>query len=160
MKLTDQLIKSVSESIEGGLSNIDAAAENDISKAVFYQWIQKAKSTADRPLSKLTPHQKLCRQFKETIDKAKLKRKRFRISKLQDLDNPTGLIFLLKQEHPEEFNKEPVPIPNFKKLEEFMTSEYTQQEIEAIRKVIRTAEARRQSDVKYDENELFGESDE
>ena len=160
MKLTKELIEAVSESIMGGLSNIDAAAENDIATKTFYEWIQKAKATTDRPPSKLTPHQKLCRQFKETIDKAKLKRKRFRLSKLQDLDNPTGLIFLLKQEHPEEFNKEPVPIPNFQKLEDFMTSEYTQQEIEVIRKAIRDAETRRQADVKYDENELFGEDDE
>ena len=160
MKLTEELIKSVSESIIDGLSNTDAAAINDITDKVFYEWIRKARDTADRPPSKLTPHQKLCRQFKETIDKAKLKRKRLRISKLQDLDNPTGLIFLLKQEHPQEFNKEPVPIPNFSKLEEFMASEYTQSEIEAIRKAIRAAENRRQSDVVFAEDALFGDGDE
>lgn len=160
MKLTESLIKTFSESIMGGLSNIDAAAENDIAPKTFYEWIRKAKETADRPLSRLTPHQKLCRQFKETIDKAKLKRKRKRISKLQDLNNPTGLIFLLKQEHPEEFNKEPVQIPNFAALEDFMASEYTQSEIETIRKAVRAAETRRQAEIMYDEDPLFGVADE
>lgn len=159
MKLSEAIIVSVCDSIEQGLSNIDASYENGIDNDTFYKWIQKAKAHADKPLSKLTLHQRLCRKFKQETDKAKLKRKKFRISKLQDLDNPTGLIFLLKQEHPQEFNKEPVPIPNFKKLEEFMASEYTQSEIEEIRKAIRGAEARRQSEVVFDEDPLFGNDD-
>ena len=95
----------------------------------------------------------------DALESARLKRKQRFLEKLEDNKSPAGIIFLLKQTYPDEFNKEPVPLPNFQKLEEFMTAEYTQQEIEAIRKAIRSAEQRRQANVKYDENELFGDDD-
>lgn len=160
MKLSKKLIGAVSNSIEEGLSNIDAACENGIDNDTFYEWIRKAKKYADKPLSRLTQHQRLCRKFKEETDKAKLKRKKFRISKLQDLDNPTGLIFLLKQEHPTEFNKEPFLIANFDKIKSYMESEYTESEIQAIREAIFKAEDRHQAEIQYAEDALFSDDDE
>ena len=155
MKLTEELIKSIARSVVDGFSNSDAAALNDVSRQSFYVWIAKAEDTADKPLSKLTPHQKLCRQFKDTLDKAKLQRKKKWIEKLEACNSPTGIIFLLKQTYPAKFNTQPIPIPNFSKLEEFMRSEYTQLEIEAIREAVFAAESRRQSEVVYEEDTLF-----
>lgn len=160
MKLTKELIEAVSNSIVEGLSNIDAACENGITNVTFYEWIRKAKQYADKSISKLTPHQKLCREFKQEIDRAKLKRKKFRISKLQNLDNPTGLIFLLKQEHPQEFNKEPFRVLNFEQLKKFMESEYLDSEIQKIEGAIWEAEDRRQAEIVYAEDKLFSEDDE
>ena len=160
MKLTKELIASVSDSIMGGLSNKEAAAVNDIDNSTFYRWLSKAKETAGKPASKLSKHQVLCRLFKETIDKARFERKKRWIQKLDECSSPAGIIFLLKMTYPAEFNKQPVLIPNFKKLEEFMASEYTQSEIEAIRKAVRAAENRRQSEVVFDEESLFGDMEE
>ena len=157
MKLTPEIIESISQSVESGLSTTDAAAENNISRETFYAWLRKADDTADRQPSKLTQHQKLCRQFKKAIHKAKMKRKKRWISFLETCKSPAGVIFLLKMTYPGEFNKQPIQVPNFSALEDFMRGEYTQLEIEAIRQAVHAAEARRQSEVRYDENELFGE---
>ena len=157
MKLTEELIQTIAKDVREGLSNIDACRVNDINNSTFYEWINQGKAAKNKP--RKTERDRLCINFIQALDKAKIKRKQLRLKKLEENNSATGLIFLLKQEYPKEFNKEPVPIPNFQKLEEFMMSEYTQQEIEMIRKAIRSAEMRRQADVKYDENELFGEDD-
>ena len=155
MKLTDALITEIAESIDKGLSNIDAAAVSGIDNSTFYRWLRIAKEAADKPASKISQHARLCKQFKAAIEKAKLTRKKRWIQKLEACKSPAGIIFLLKQNYPSEFNKEPIAIMNFGALEDFMRSEYTQQEIEAIRKAIRAAEMRRQASIKYDEDELF-----
>ena len=158
MKLTEELIKAIAEDVLEGLSNIDACRVNDITRTTFYDWINQGKAAQDKP--RKTQRDRLCLKFIQALEKAKLKRKQNRLQMLENNKSPAGVIFLLKQEYPDEYNKEPVPLPNFEKLELFMQAEYTQQEIEAIRKAIHAAEARRQSEVRYDENELFGGTDE
>lgn len=158
MKLTEELIQTIAKDVFQGLSNVDACRVNDIDNSTFYGWVRQGKAAEDKP--RKTQRDRLCIKFIRALEIAKLKRKQLRLQKLEENNSPAGLIFLLKQEFPDEYNKEPVPLPNFQKLEEFMRNEYTQQEIKAIRKAIRAAETRRQADVKYDENELFGEDDE
>lgn len=160
MKLTEELITELVESISIGLSNIEAAAISGIDNSTFYRWLRLAEEAEDKPASKISKHARLCKQFKAAVDKAKLERKKRWIQKLEACKSPSGIIFLLKQNYPDEYNKEPVPIPNFQKLEEFMRSEYTQHEIEAIREAVRAAETRRQKGIRYDEDELFGDSNE
>ena len=160
MKLTDEMIEALANDVGAGLSNRDAAKVNNISERVLYDWLEVAKTVRETEKKRLTLREKSCCKLADALASAKLERKKRFLEKLEDNKSPAGIIFLLKQTYPDEFNKEPVPLPNFQKLEEFMAAEYTQQEIEAIRKAIRVAETRRQSDVKYDENALFGDDDE
>ena len=159
MKLTEALITEITESIDKGLSNIDAAAVSGIDNSTFYRWLRTGKEAADKPSSRVSQHARLCKQFQSAIEKAKLTRKKRWIQKLEACKSPAGIIFLLKQNYPAEYNKEPVAIMNFGALEDFMRSEYTQQEIEAIREAVHAAESRRQKDIQYDEDELFGGCD-
>ena len=154
-KLTAELIKAISENVKEGLTDREACFVNNISRETFYKYLKTAENCKEKSRSKLSEHQRNCLDFLDTIKKAKILRKRLRISKLQEMPSPTGLIFLLKNEYPAEFNKQPVLIPNFQKLEEYMESEYTQSELEKIRTAILEAEARRQSEIEYDEDDGF-----
>ena len=160
MKLTEEMINSLVADVGAGLSNQDAAKVNGISKRIFYDWLDVASTVRETGKKRLTMREKLCIQLVDKLEAAKLNRKKRLIQNLDESNSPAGSIFLLKQLHPQEFNKEPVPIPNFQKLESFMAEEYTQSEIEAIRKAIHAAEQRRQSDVRYAEDKLFGDDDE
>ena len=159
MKLSDEIIKSLVKNVCAGLSNKDAAKAESITERIFYEWLQTAAFVTETGKKRLTKREKLCVKLAERLESARLERKKRFLEKLEDNKSPAGIIFLLKQAYPDEFNKEPVPLPNFQKLEEFMASEYTQPEIEAIRKAIHAAEARRQSEIRYDENEQFGETE-
>ena len=159
-KITKDLIKAICEDIAGGLSNQDACYVNDITKQSFYKWLSIARDCKYKQRSKLSLHQRNCVDLFDSLKKARLKRKQNRIKQLQSLSNPTGLIFLLKNEYPDEFNKQPLLIPNFEAIEKYMTSEYTQAELEAVREAIMVAEARRQSEIEYDEDDTFTEHQE
>ena len=156
MKLTDELIEALANDVGSGLSNRDAAKVNNISEPAFYDWLKVASTVRKTGKKRLTKRERDCCKLADALESARLKRKQRFLEKLEDNKSPAGIIFLLKQTYPDEFNKEPVPLPNFSKLEEFMASEYTQSEIEDIRRAIRKAEARRQSDVTFDEDPLFG----
>ena len=71
----------------------------------------------------------------------------------------TGLIFLLKNKYPFEFNKEVHKVLNFTALEKFMEEHYTEDEINRIRDAVLAAEARRESELEYDEHELFAKDE-
>lgn len=159
MKISEEIVKSLVKNVCAGLSNKDAAKAESISEMTFYDWLRTAEAIRESGKKRLTARDKLCVQLADRLEAARLQRKKRFLEKLEDNKSPAGIIFLLKQAYPDEFNKEPVPLPNFQKLEEFMASEYTQPEIEAIRKAIHTAEARRQSEIRYDENEQFGGTD-
>lgn len=158
-KLTQERINLICDDIADGLSNKDACYVNDITDRIFYKWLATARESLDKPRSRLSAHQRLCIQLFQSLKKAKLKRKQKRIKTLQGLPNPTGLIFLLKNEYPDEFNKQPILIPNFQAIEKYMASEYTQAEIQAVREAILAAEERRQSEIEYDEDDAFTEHD-
>lgn len=154
-RITHQLITSVVKSIEGGLTNKEACYIHSISETTFYRWLKDAEAVRDTDADDLTQYQKLCVKFCESIKRAKISRKQKRIELLEASESPVALIFLLKNEYPREFNKRPYLIPNFAKLEEYMASEYTESEIIAIREAILAAEDRRQSEVEYEEDDLF-----
>lgn len=156
-KLSIELIKEISDDIASGLNNKEACEVNDITESCMYKWISKAKEALDKAKSKRTEHQQLCVEFFQSLKKARHRRKQQRIQVLDTSDNVTGIIFLLRNEYPREYNRKPHAIPNFEKLEEYMVSEYTQAEIDAIRKAIFAAEDRRESEVEYDENIIFAE---
>ena len=124
-----------------GTSNKDACYLKSISEPVFYQWLSIAKEALGKQASKRTKREKLCIEFLESIKKARILREQNRIQTLEASSHPTGIIFLLKNEDPSKWNKQPYLIPNFEKLEAYMQSEYTQSEIEAIRSAILAAEA-------------------
>lgn len=152
-RLSDAKIKAIADDVARGLSNKDACDVNDVSQTIFYQWINIAKDCNGK--DELTEHQKLCIKFVKAIKKAKYRRKQARIEKLDAHESVAGIIFLLKNEYPKEFNKQPYIIPNFDKLEEYMASEYTQAEIEAVRTAILAAEDRREREVEHDEDAMF-----
>ena len=156
-KLDQALIDSVCEHIANGTSNKDACYLKSISESGFYEWMSVAKKSEVKQPSKRTKREKLCLEFLESLKKAKILREQNRIQQLEASSHPTGIIFLLKNEDPGKWNKQPYLIPNFEKLEAYMQSEYTQSEIEAIRSAILAAEERRQSEIEYDENENFTE---
>ena len=156
MKLTSEMIEALANNVGAGLSNRDAAKVNNIHETTLYDWLKTAATVRATGKKRLTVRDRNCCKLADALESARLKRKQRFLEKLEDNKSPAGIIFLLKQMYPDEFNKEPVPLPNFEKLEAFMASEYTQQEIEVIRKAIHTAEKRRQSEVRYAENELFG----
>ena len=160
MKLTAEMIEALANDVGTGLSNRDAAKVNNIHETTLYDWLKVASTVRKTGKKRLTKRERDCCKLVDALESARLKRKQRFLEKLEDNKSPAGIIFLLKQAYPDEYNKEPVPLPNFEKLEQFMQAEYTQQEIEAIRKAIHAAEARRQSEVRYDENELFGDDDE
>ena len=157
IKLDAALIKAICRDIADGLSNQDACYVNDITPRVFYKWLAIAQESGDKPKSRLSQHQRNCVQLFHALKKARLKRKQSRIKELQESPSAAGKIFLLKNEYPKEFNRQPYLIPNFEKLEAFMESEYTQSEIEAIRTAILAAESRRQSEIEYDEDDQFSQ---
>ena len=120
IKLDKALIKAICKNVANGLSNQDACYVNDIDESTFYKWLKSAQTSADKPLSKLSAHQRNCVHLFQSLKKARLKRKENRIQSLQENPSPTGQIFLLKNEYPKEFNRQPYLIPNFEKLEAFM----------------------------------------
>ena len=158
-KLTPELITAIAKDITNGLNNQEACHVNGITKQTFYVYLKTAEDCKDTPRSKLSEHQRNCVDFSDALKNAKILRKRERISKLEQMDSATALIFLLKNEYPAEFNKQPYLIPNFEKLEAYMQSEYTQDEIQAVRDAIWKAEQRRESERQYDENDLFAKED-
>lgn len=161
-KLSQALIIDICEQVEAGLNNKEACEVNDVTDSAMYKWIRNAEKALEKPQSQRTDHQKLCVKFFQSLKKSRHKRKRKRIQSLQQINTANGLIFLLKNEYPREFNRRPHLIPNFEKLEDYMASEYTQAEINAIREAIFAAEDRRESEVEYDENAAFtqdGEGD-
>ena len=154
-KITPELREAICKDIADGLSNKDACYVNDIDESTFYKWLTTAKESKDKQASKLSVHQRACVKLFQSLKKEVLKRKKKRIKTLQQQAAPVGLIFLLKNEYPDEFNKQPILIPNFEAIEKYMASEYTQAEIESVREAILAAEERRQSEIEYDEDDTF-----
>lgn len=154
-RLTQEKIEDIANDVASGLNNKDACEVNDISQVTFYRWINIAKNCDGK--EELTEHEELCVNFVNSIKKAKHRRKQLRIEKLDNHDSVVGTIFLLKNEYPNEYNRQPIHIANFDKLEEYMQSEYTQAEINAVREAIFAAEDRREAEMKYDEDAIFCE---
>ena len=98
MKLTEELITEISESVSTGLSNRDAALLSNIDNSTFYRWLRKAKKAADKPASKISQHARLCKQFKVSIEKAKLTRKKRWIQKIRGVYVPYRYNFLAETE--------------------------------------------------------------
>ena len=157
-KLTPDTIKAISEAIESGLTNKDAMFINDVGESAFYSWLRESdRATQVENTDDLSDHQKLCIKFSQSIKKARIRRKQRRIAKLEETTSPAGPIFLLKNEYPEEFNKQPYLIPNFEKIDQYMASEYTQAEYQAVKDAIMRAEQRREAERQYDEDDAFTE---
>ena len=156
IKLDKVLIKAIADDIGSGLSNQDACWVNGISKQSLYNYLAIAKKSEGKPCEELSEHQRNCVDLMDSLKKARVERKRERIKKLEAMDDkPAALIFLLKNEYPQEFNRQPYLIPNFDKLESYMESEYTESEIQAIRDAILKAEDRRQAEIAYNEDTAF-----
>lgn len=154
MKLSEELIETIGKEIEDGLSNRDACRLHDITEQTFYGWIAKAHTA--QSVSRKTPHQRLCIKFAREIHNARIRRKKNLVQTLQKMDHsPASAIFLLKNISPSEFNREPYKVLNFDRLESYMESEYTEDEIQAVRDAIFKAEDRRMKEIQYDENESF-----
>lgn len=156
-RITHQLITSVVKAIESGLTNKESCAINDISETTFYRWLNDADTARSTDADALTDYQKLCVKFCESLKKAKIRRQQKRIEALEGMPNPTGIIFLMRNEDPARWNRQPHLIPNFEKLFHYMQNEYTQAEFEAVQDAIFAAEQRRQSEVEFDEDDLFKE---
>ena len=152
-RITHQLITSVVKAIEEGLTNKDACFIHDIHESTFYKWITDGKNAIGK--DELTGYEKLCVKFIESLKKGKIRRQQQRIKALEGMPNPTGIIFLMKNEDPAKWNRQPYLIPNFEKLEAYMQAEYTQAELAAVRSAIMAAEERREAERHYDEDDNF-----
>ena len=120
-RITHQLITSVVKSIEDGLNNKESCFVHDIGETTFYKWIRDAEAAKDKHKDDLTDYEKLCIKFVQSFKKARLRRQQKRIQALEGMPNPTGIIFLMKNEDPAKWNKQPYLIPNFERLEAYMT---------------------------------------
>ena len=154
-RITHQLITSVVKAIEEGLTNKDRALSMTFGETTFYKWITDAESAEDKDKDELTDYEKLCIKFVQSLKKARLRRQQKRIKALEGMPNPTGIIFLMKNEDPAKWNRQPYLIPNFEKLEAYMQAEYTQAELAAVRSAIMSAEERREAERHYDEDDNF-----
>lgn len=158
MKLTSLLIKEIASDILDGLNIKDACKVNGITPQTFRNWISRAETARDK--DELTDKDKLYIEFDDVIAKTKLKRKRNLIATLQNHEKSvTGIIFLLKNLYPFEFNKEVHKVLNFDALEKYMQENYTQQEIDRIREAVFAAEDRREQETQYDEDDLFAKEE-
>lgn len=157
MKLSEDTIEQFISDVDSGLSNKDACAANEISEESYYSWMRQAKEAISK--KNKTDKDKLCIKLIQGLKGAKASRRLRRIEKLEEIDSPAGLIFLLKNDDPKQFNKKEFVVANFDKLEQYMQEEYSQSEIEDIRKAIFAAEERREQEIEFDEDEVFKEFD-
>lgn len=158
MKLSEEIIYEIVNHVEDGLTDKDAALCADIGYSTFALWKKIGNEAKNK--SRKTKRDNLCLDLVEQLKKARILRKKRLISSLEEANNVTATIFLLKNYDPKEFNKKEFVIGNFDQLEKYMEQEYTQDEIDAVRKAIIDAEQRKEREIEYDEEPIFNQDGE
>ena len=87
-KITPELREAICKDIADGLSNKDACYVNDIDESTFYKWLATAKESKGKPASKLSVHQRACRQVIPVIKKREYSSARKTESRLYNSKQP------------------------------------------------------------------------